>query len=176
MPSLVDTLTTSFKGDDNFDLGSAFSALGSTATAVAPSGVSFDQNALGRITQGLGPGAFGGIGTAVTGVLQQASGLTIAAPDTLVQPLTGAFGTASQFATADPRALLRLFEDAAATGDGSVGLASLAGPLSALSTVRSDPLVGTALQLFTAAVPGAARVEQTVTAVTTPAAGFAALV
>src|SRR5215475_12419656 len=148
MPSLLDNLTSSFSGDDNFDLGSAFSALGDTATAIAPAGVSLDQESLGRITQGIGGGGFGAIGTAVTGVLGQASGLSITSPDTLLQPLTGPFATATQFTNADPRALLQLFEDAAATGNGSVGLTSLAGPLSALSSVRSDPVVGTALQLF----------------------------
>src|SRR5690348_4012147 len=108
MPSLLDNLGSSFRGEDGFDLGAAFSALGETATAVAPSGVSLDQDALGRITQGIGGGGFGGIGTAVTGVLGQASGLSIAAPDTLLQPLTGRFATAMQFTNTDPRAFLQL--------------------------------------------------------------------
>jgi len=177
MPSLLDNLTSSF-GSDGFDFETAFSNLGGALTAVAPSGVSLDQAALGSITSGLGSGGFGAIGTTVSSVLQQAGGLSgsIAAPASLVQPLTGAFAGASSFATADPRSLLQLLEDAAATGDGTQGLAALAGPLSALSAVRSSPLVASALQLFATLVPGGLQIERTITAAGDSAGGVVALV
>lgn len=177
MPSLLDNLSSSFSSD-GFDLGTAFGALGQTVSGIAPAGASLDEGALGRIGQGLGQGGFGAIGSAVTGVVGQASGLagSIAAPDKLLQPLTGAFSGASTFATADPRALLQLFEDTAATGDGSLGLTALAGPLSALAGVRSNPLVATALQLFATAVPGGLQLDRTVTAFGDVVPGVVALV
>jgi len=115
MPSLLDNLTSSL-GTDGFDFETAFSDLGGALTAVAPSGASLDQDALGGIGQALGGGGFGAIGTSVSAVLEQAGGLggSLASPASLVQPLTGAFAGASSFASADPRSLLQLFEDARA--------------------------------------------------------------
>jgi len=177
MPSLLDSLTGSFTSG-GFDLQTVLGGLGTATSGIAPTGAGLDQGALGQIGQQLGQGGFGGIGSAVTGVLGQASGVagSIAQPGSLLQPLTGALSTASTFASADPHALLELFENVSATGDGSVGMAALAGPLSALSTVRQNPLVATALQLLTTAVPGGLQIDQTVTRFGGQASAIAALV
>lgn len=177
MPSLLDNLTSSL-GTDGFDFETAFSDLGGALTAVAPSGASLDQDALGGIGQALGGSGFGAIGTSVSAVLEQAGGLggSLASPASLVQPLTGAFAGASSFASADPRSLLQLFEDAASTGDGTQGLAALAAPLGALSAIRSSPLVASALQLFATLVPGGLQLERTIDAAGGAAPGVVALV
>src|SRR5205823_4285669 len=62
------------------------------------------------------------------------------------------------------------------TGDGSLGMAALAGPLSALSSVRSNELVATVLRLLGAAVPGGLQLDQTITRFGDQAAGIAGLV
>ena len=177
MPSLLDTLTSSLSSG-GFDLNTAVGGLGSATSGITPTGASLDQGALGQIGQNLGGGGFGAIGSSVTGVLGQATSVQsgFPQPTSLLQPLTGALGTASTFATADPRELLLAFEQAAATGDGAVGMAALAGPLSALSSVRSNALVATALQLLTAALPGGFQLDRTISRFGDQATGIAALV
>ena len=178
MPSLLDNLTSTFEGGDGFDLGSAIGALGQTLGAVAPTGVSFDQGALSQIGAGLGQGGFGAIGGAVTGVLGQADGIagSIAAPDSLLQPLAGALGGASDLVHADPRALLQRFEEVGAANGGEVGLSSVAAPLAALAGVRSDPTVAAVLQLVAAALPGGLPVDRTLGGIGDGVSGVDALV
>ena len=177
MPSLLDTLTGSFTSG-GFDLSTALSGLGGATSGISPGSAPLDQNALGQIGQGLGQGgAFGAIGSSVTGVLGQASSVQsgFPQPTSLLQPLTGALGTASTFANADPRDILDLFNQAASSGDGQVGMASLAGPLSAITAVRSNALVAAALQLL-AALPGGLQLDQTISRFGDQATGIAALV
>jgi hypothetical protein len=177
MPSLLDTLTSSLSSG-GFDLNTVVGGLGSATSGISPAGASLDQGALGQIGQNLGAGGFGAIGSSVTGVLGQAAGVKsgFPQPTSLLQPLAGALGTASTFATADPRELLQAFEQAAATGDGAVGMAALAGPLSALSSVRSNAVVAAAFQLLSAALPGGFQLDRTISGFGGPATGIAALV
>jgi hypothetical protein len=177
MASLLDTLTTSFTSG-GFDLSSAVSGLGSAAGSITPTGVDLDQGALSGIGQRIGGGDFGSIGSTVTGVLGQASSVAAGMPQSgaLVQPLADALGKASTLATANPRDLLQLFEQAAAAGDGSLGMTALAGPIAALSSVRSNALVATVIQLLTSAVPGGLALDQTISQLGDQATGIAALV
>jgi len=177
MPSLLDTLTNSFSSG-GFDLGTAIGGLGTATSAISPSGASLDQGALGQIGQQLGAGGFSAIGSTVTSVLSQANGVAggIAQPTSLLQPLGGALTNASTFANADPHALLELFTDVASTGDGALGMAALAAPLGALSSVRSNPVFATALQLLGAALPGGLPLDRTASRLGDQAGGMAALV
>ena len=177
MPSLLDTLTGSFTSG-GFDLSTAVGGLGSAAGAIAPTGVSLDQGALGGITQQIGGASFGSIGSSVTGVLGQATGVAAGMPQgsSLVAPLSGALGNASTLVTANPHDLLQLFQQASEAGDGSLGMTALAGPLAALSSVRSNALVATVLQLLATAVPGGLALDRTITQFGGQATGIAALV
>ena len=177
MAALVDTLEGSFTSG-GFSLDSVVGGLGTAANGVAPHGVTLDQGALGQIGQQLHHADFGPIGSTVTGVLGQASAVGAGFPKTtaLLDPLTGALGTAKTFATADPHQVLGLFEQAASAGDGALGMTALAGPLAALSSVRSNELIGTALRLLTTGVPGGLQLDATISRFGDQAAGIAALV
>src|SRR5262249_39474780 len=69
---------------------------------------------------------------------------------------------------------LQLFEQAAAAGDGQLGLAGLAGPLTAPGSVRSDPLVRSVLQPASR-IPGGLEIDQTGSRFGAPAHGVASL-
>src|SRR5262249_59909791 len=96
MPALADTLESSFTSG-GFSLNSVVGGLGPAANGVAPQAVTLDHGALDQIGQQLHQANFAPIGSTVTGVLGQASGVSAAFPQTstLLAPLTGALSTAS---------------------------------------------------------------------------------
>jgi hypothetical protein len=175
--SLLDTLTGQFTSG-GFDLSTAVSGLGTATGGIAPTGVSLDQGSLGQIGQQIGGFDLGSIGSSVTGVLGQASGVASGMPqgDSLLAPLSGALGRASALATANPHDVLALFEQAASAGDGSLGMSALAGPLTSLQSIRSNALVAMVLQLLASAVPGGLALDRTITQFGDQAAGIAAAV
>jgi hypothetical protein len=177
MPSLLDSLTGSF-GSGGFDLRTTVGGLSSAATGISPTGASLDQAALGQIGQRVGGGDFGAIGSTVTGILGQASSISgsLPRPTELLQPLSGALSTASTFISVDPHDVLQIFEQSAASSDGTVGLAALAGPFSALAAVRSNPLIATALKLLTGPLPGGLPLDRTIATLGDQGAGIAAAV
>ncbi len=176
MTSLVENLEGAFTSGD-FSLDTFIESLRDAASGVAPQGVSLDQGALGQIGQSLQQADFGAIGSTVTDVLGKASGAAGSLPqaDGLLAPLKKTLATAETFANADPHALRALFEQAAAKGDGSVGLSSLAAPLAALQSVRTDPLVAAGLGLVNAAVPGGLPLDRTIAELGRQSPGVTAL-
>ncbi|MEM8960466.1 MAG: hypothetical protein AAGD38_03225 [Acidobacteriota bacterium] len=153
--SLADNLSADFSGDESFDLGTAFSALGEAFTDITPLTLDLDTDAIGaagQLIDGTDPTVVGGaVDDSRRDALDRLGSLPVVGD--VVGPLTAALDVAEQLTSGDSLDILPKLQ--AAAGDGTVNsIGSLDDTLRSVLGVAGDPAIASLVQLAGTVLPG----------------------